>query len=171
MECWGWGEGFASLQLAASSCASRPCTSLHFPPFRSFYFVLDYISSKCFTSLNNYHICRGTGSQHSRRDKQRSVAAVAASPAHWERSRSGRRPSARSCAVHRVSPGCLAFHSEAAKKGDDAANCPSRPRASWPPGGSAVLYCIVLEGNRELLGVSAPRRPSVRADPQGMQPG
>ena len=30
---------------------------------------------------------------------------------------------------------------------------------------------VVLEGNRENCSVSAPRRPSVQADPQGMQPG
>eukprot|EP01046_Picozoa_sp_COSAG06_P102911 COSAG06_NODE_49075_length_327_cov_230.921053_1_plen_75_part_10 len=36
---------------------------------------------------------------------------------------------------------------------------------------STALYCIVLEGNRENCSVSAPRRPSVQADPQGMQPG
>ena len=40
-----------------------------------------------------------------------------------------------------------------------------------PTGIHRFEYCIVLVGNRELLGVSAPRRPSVRADPQGMQPG
>ena len=34
-----------------------------------------------------------------------------------------------------------------------------------------VLVLYVLEGNRENCSVSAPRRPSVRADPQGMQPG
>ena len=33
------------------------------------------------------------------------------------------------------------------------------------------IRSIVLEGNLDLLCVSAPRRPSVRADPQGMQPG
>jgi hypothetical protein len=35
---------------------------------------------------------------------------------------------------------------------------------------SFVLYWYWW-ANRELLGVSATRRPSVRADPQGMQPG
>eukprot|EP01046_Picozoa_sp_COSAG06_P046106 COSAG06_NODE_6484_length_2914_cov_41.869272_3_plen_63_part_00 len=40
--------------------------------------------------------------------------------------------------------------------------------AQEPP---VVVLSIVLEGKPKLLSVSATHHPSVRADPQGMQPG
>jgi len=53
--------------------------------------------------------------------------------------------------------------------------CLAWPHGLSPRGSMYCMYCIVsigvLEGKLKLLGVSATRRPSVRADPQGMQPG
>ena len=50
-------------------------------------------------------------------------------------------------------------------------SCPYQLARSISSLARSLRCSQVLEGNRENCGVSAPCRPSVQADPQGMQPG